>query len=90
MNSFGKDRAADLERHPASKPVQMVADAIRDASPRGAIVLDPFGGGGSTLIAAHKTGRRAFLAEIDPQYCDRIIHRWETYANDEAECVNRV
>jgi len=63
----------------------MIADAIRDVSARGEIVLDLFGGSGSTLIAAEKTGRRAYLSELDPIYCDRIIHRWEAYAKDEAE-----
>jgi DNA modification methylase len=65
----------------------LVADAITDVSPRGAIVLDLFGGSGSTLIAAHKTGRRAYLCEYDPQYCDRIIRRWESYAKDDAEQI---
>ena len=63
----------------------MIADAIKDVSARGAIVLDLFGGSGSTVIAAHKTGRRAFVCELDPVYCDRIIRRWEVYAKDEAE-----
>ena len=76
---------AELELHPTVKPVQMIADAIRDVSGRGEIVLDLFGGSGSTLIAAEKTGRRAFLCELDPIYCDRIIRRWEAYAKDEAE-----
>ena len=53
------------------KPVQLIADAIRDVSGRGEIVLDVFGGSGSTLIAAEKTGRRARLCELDPVYCDR-------------------
>ena len=51
------------------------------------IVLDLFGGSGSTLIAAHKTGRRAYLCELDPGYCDVILARWETYAKDRAERV---
>ena len=76
---------AELELHPTVKPVQMIADAIRDVSGRGDIVLDLFGGSGSTLIAAEKTGRRAFLCELDPIYCDRIIRRWEAWAKDEAE-----
>ena len=63
----------------------MIADAIRDVSGRGEIVLDLFDGSGSTLIAAEKTGRRAFLCELNPVYCDRIIRRWEAYARDEAE-----
>jgi hypothetical protein len=48
------------------------------------IVLDPFGGSGSTLIAAHKTGRRGYLAELDPIYVDCIIRRWQAYAEDDA------
>ena len=75
---------ADLALHPTVKPVQLIADAIRDVSGRGEIVLDGFGGSGSTLIAAAKTGRRARLCEIDPVYCDRILARWETYTNDDA------
>ena len=78
-------RMEELALHPTVKPVQMIADAIRDVSGRGEIVLDTFAGSGSTLIAAHKTGRRAFRCELDPIYCDRVIARWETYAKDEAE-----
>ena len=47
-------------------------------------MLDVFGGSGSTLIAAHKTGRRARIAELDPVYVDRIVRRWQAYANDDA------
>jgi len=54
---------------------------------RGAIVLDIFGGSGSTLIAAHKTGRRAYICELDPIYCGRIIRRWEAFAKDDAELI---
>ena len=61
---------ADLAQHPTVKPVHLIADALRDVSGRGEIVLDGFGGSGSTLIAAAKTGRRARLCEIDPVYCD--------------------
>lgn len=87
VTGFSRDRATNLERHPTSKPVQLIADAIRDVTPRGTIVLDLFCGGGSTLIAAHKVGRRAFVSEIDPVYCDRIIQRWESFAKDTAERV---
>ena len=69
---------------PTVKPVQMIADAIRDVSARGDIVLDLFAGSGSTLIAAHKTGRSANLCELDPLYCDRIIRRWQVFAKDDA------
>jgi hypothetical protein len=73
-----------LALHPTVKPVAMIADAIRDVSRRNGIVLDPFGGSGSTLIAADKTGRRARLIELDPVYVDRIVRRWQLFANDEA------
>jgi DNA modification methylase len=75
----------ELALHPTVKPVQLIADAIKDVSQRNGIVLDLFGGSGSTLIAAHKTGRHAYLCELDPIYCDRIIRRWEAYAKDDAE-----
>ncbi len=89
VNSFRAGRMEELARHPTAKPVQMIADAIKDVSSRGAIVLDLFGGSGSTLIAAHKTGRRGYLCEIDPTYCDRIIARWEAYAKDDAKPIAR-
>ncbi|RIJ20777.1 DNA methylase N-4 [Henriciella barbarensis] len=87
MNSAGANRADELAMHPTVKPVAMIADAIRDVAKRNGIVLDLFGGSGSTLLAAEKTGRRAYLAEIDPLYCDVILHRWESQANGEAERV---
>ena len=86
-NSRHAGRMDELALHPTVKPVQMIADAIRDVSGRGEIVLDLFGGSGSTLIAAEKTGRRGYLCELDPIYCDRILARWEAYARDEAEQV---
>jgi DNA modification methylase len=85
VNTLRPGRMDELALHPTVKPVQMIADAIKDVSRRGAIVLDLFGGSGSTLIAAHKTGRRARICELDPTYCDRIIARWEAYAKDDAE-----
>jgi DNA modification methylase len=76
---FGRGRVEGAE-HPTCKPVGLVADAIKDCSKRNDIVLDPFGGSGSTLIACQKTGRRARLIEIDPLYCDTIIRRWQEYS----------
>lgn len=87
VNTLKAGRMNELAMHPTVKPVAMIADAIKDVSRRGGIVLDLFGGSGSTLIAAHKTGRRARLCEIDPAYCDQIIARWEKYAHDDAELV---
>lgn len=79
ISSIGSDRAEELAMHPTVKPVALVADTIRDCSRRGEIVLDCFGGSGSTLIAAEKTGRRARLIEYDPLYCDTIVRRWQSY-----------
>jgi len=70
--------------HPTVKPVALVADAIRDCSKRGHTILDCFGGSGSTLIAAEKTGRIARLIEFDPLYCDTIIRRWEQFTGKHA------
>src|SRR6185369_775068 len=76
INSFGADRDESLRSHPTVKPVALVADAIKDCSRRGDLVLDPFAGSGTTLIAAKRTRRRAALIEIDPQYVDVTIRRW--------------
>ena len=73
-NSFGEGQG-DLEMHPTVKPVALVRDAILDCSFRGGLVLDPFRGSGSTLIAAEQSGRRGYGIEIDPVYCDVILRR---------------
>jgi DNA modification methylase len=70
--------------HPTVKPVALVADAIRDCSRRGDIVLDIFGGSGTTLIAAETCGRQARLLEYEPRYCDTIVTRWEAYTRKQA------
>lgn len=85
VNTMRAGRMEELALHPTVKPVQMIADAIRDVSGRGDIVLDTFGGSGSTLIAAEKTGRRGYLCEMDTTYCDRTLARWEAFAKDDAE-----
>ena len=77
VNSLGACRDEELAMHPTLKPVGLVADAIKDCSKRGEIVLDPFAGSGTTLIAAEKTGRCARVIEFDATYCDRIIQRFE-------------
>jgi DNA modification methylase len=87
VNTLKAGRMDELSLHPTVKPVAMIADAIKDVSRRGGVVLDLFGGSGSTLIAAHKTGRKARLCELDPVYCDRILSRWEVFAKDDAERI---
>lgn len=84
VNSFKAGRDEELALHPTVKPVALVADAIRDCSNRGELILDVFGGSGTTLIAAEKTGRCARLIERDPAYCDVIIKRWEKLTGKQA------
>jgi DNA modification methylase len=84
ISSISSSRAEELAMHPTVKPVALVADAIRDCSKRGDIILDPFGGSGTTLIAAEKCGRAARLIEYDPGYCDTIIARWERLTGKQA------
>jgi hypothetical protein len=83
-NSFHRGRDEELAAHATVKPLSLVADAIRDCSHPSGIVLDCFGGSGTTLHAAQKTGRKARLIEIDPTYCDRTIERWQSDTGSEA------
>jgi DNA modification methylase len=84
VNTFRAGRADDLAMHPTVKPTAMMADAIRDVTKRGALVLDPFAGSGTTLIAAEKTGRLACAIEYDPHYCDVTVRRWQAYTGKTA------
>ena len=84
VNTFRAGRLDELAMHPTVKPVALVADVIRDASCRSDLVLDPFAGSGTTIIAAEKTGRRACALEIDPHYVDVIIQRWQAYTGKPA------
>jgi hypothetical protein len=83
-NSFSTNRAEELAMHPTVKPVQLFVDAIKDCSHRKDIVLDPFGGSGTTVIASQKSGRRARVMELDPLYCDVIIRRWQEFSGEAA------
>jgi len=84
MSSATRDRMENLSLHPTIKPTALVADVLRDASHREDLVLDPFGGVGSTLLAAEITARKARLIEIDPGYVDTTVQRWhqETGGSD--------
>lgn len=83
-SSMHEGRLDDLRLHPTVKPVALIADAILDASNRGDIVLDPFGGSGTTIVAAEQTGRQARVIELDPRYVDVAIRRWQQLNNKEA------
>lgn len=73
------NRPLDSKLHPTMKPLEICVKAIENSSKPNNIVLDMFGGSGSTLIACERTGRRCFMIEIDPHYCSVIIERWEEY-----------
>lgn len=77
VNSFGASRMQDLADHPTVKPIALVADAIRDVTNQGDIVLDAFMGSGTTLLAAERTGRVSHGTEIEPRYIDVAITRWQ-------------
>jgi DNA modification methylase len=77
QNALNGTNKSKLALHPTVKPVAMVADTILDCSHRGGLILDPFAGAGTTLIAAERTGRRARLIELDPKYVDVTIERWQ-------------
>ncbi len=84
MNSFRAGRQDELAMHPTVKPVALVADALRDCSLPGDLVLDAFMGSGTTLLAAEKLGRVCFGLEFDPGYVDVAVRRWEAYTKAEA------
>jgi DNA modification methylase len=84
VNTFRSGRMEDLAAHPTVKPVAMVADAMRDCSSRGAIVLDPFMGSGTTILAAERVGRRAYGLELDPRYVDTAVRRWQNFTKRDA------
>ncbi len=84
VNTFRAGRMDELKMHPTVKPVAMIADAMRDCSRRGSIVLDAFAGSGTTIMAAEQIGRRAFCMEIDRHYADVAIRRWQTFTKRDA------
>ena len=87
VNSFGTGRDDAIAMHPTVKPVALVADAIKDCSRRNGLILDPFLGSGTTVIAAELTGRRAAGFELDPRYVDTIIRRWQRMTGKDAVLV---
>ncbi|UKK86194.1 site-specific DNA-methyltransferase [Sphingopyxis sp. BSN-002] len=84
VNSLKKDRAEELAMHPTVKPVAMVADAIRDCSNRGDVILDAFSGSGTTIVAAEQTGRCGYAVEFDPKYVDVAVRRWQALTGGKA------
>lgn len=76
------------EEHPTMKPIELVARAIQNSSNKNDLILDLFGGSGSTLIASEQTGRVNYSMELDPKYCQTIINRWEQYTGEKATKIN--
>jgi DNA modification methylase len=84
MDIWDIKRTAKNDLHPTMKPVELIEKALEDASKPNNVVLDLFGGSGSTLIACEKLGRKARLMELDPKYCDVIVKRWEDFTGKQA------
>ena len=82
---FEVPRPKASREHPTMKPVALIEACLRNSSAGEALVLDPFAGSGSTLIACHRLGRRAFLMEIDPRYCDVIRERWRRFTGQQED-----
>jgi DNA modification methylase len=84
VNTFRAGRLDELHVHPTVKPVALVADAIKDCTRRGDIVLDTFSGSGTTILAAERVGRRAYALEIEPRFVDVAIRRWQQFTGKDA------
>lgn len=82
------DKPIRNEEHPTMKPIDLIAYLINNSSNKDEIVLDLFGGSGTTMIACEQTNRKAFIMELDPRYCDVIVDRWEKFTNQKAELIN--
>ena len=79
-----EDKPTRNDVHPTMKPVKLMARLIRNSSRQGQLVIDTFGGSGSTLIACEQLNRKCYMMELDPHYCDVIIARWEKLTGKEA------
>jgi DNA modification methylase len=84
VNTFRRDRMAELRLHPTVKPVNLVVDAIRDCTRRGDKILDIFAGSGTTILAAERIGRRCYALELEPKYVDIAIRRWQAFTGCDA------
>ena len=81
-------RPRESEHHPTVKPLALVERYLRNSTDEGDLVLDPFAGSGTTLIAAERTDRVCYAVEIDPHYCDIVIARWEAFTGEQASLRN--
>ena len=85
----GKDEREHTGGHATPKPIALCSRAIKSSSREGEIVLDVFGGSGSTLIACEQLNRKCYMMELDPHYCDVILARWEKFTGEKAECLRK-
>lgn len=85
---INEDKPSRSVEHPTMKPVKLLARLIKNSSRIGDLVLDSFGGSGSTLVTCQQLNRRCNMAELDPHYCDVIIQRWEDFTGQKAELIN--
>ena len=83
-----EERTKKNDKHPTMKPVKLLARLIRNSSNVGDSVLDLFGGSGSTMMACEQIGRKCYMNELDPHYCDVIIERWEQMTGKKATKLN--
>jgi len=84
-----KEGESGKRLHPSQKPVKLISNILKDVTMKDHIILDPYGGSGSTLIACEQTGRRCYMMEIDPRYCQVIVNRWENYTQQKATRLER-
>lgn len=85
---INEDKPQRNGEHPTMKPLKLIGRLIRNSSRKGDVVLDTFGGSGSTMMAAEQLGRKCFMVEYDPHYCDVIIARWEKLTGKKAIKIN--
>ena len=83
-----EDKPLTNDIHPTMKPLRLMATLIRNSTKNGQVVLDLFGGSGSTMMACEQLGRVSYTMELDPKYCDAIIERWETFTGSKAVLVD--
>jgi site-specific DNA-methyltransferase (adenine-specific) len=76
---FNVPKPSANREHPTMKPIELIVQCLNNSAPRGGLVLDPFGGSGSTLMACEYTGRKGRLIELDPRYVDVICRRWQEH-----------
>lgn len=83
-----EDKPIRCDLHPTMKPIRLIAKLIANSSKKDEIVLDLFGGSGTTVLACEQLGRKAYVMEYDPRYADVIIQRWEEFTGKKAKLLN--